>query len=263
MADHVVVDGVVLEARWWPAAAPAPGVPIVLLHEGLGSVSLWRGFPALLAEVTSRPVFAYSRRGYGRSAARGRGLALDFMETEAAVVPRVLDAAGIARAVLFGHSDGGSIALLAAATVPSRVEALVLEAPHVFVEDLSVASIARMRDQWAASDLRARLARHHQHVDEAFLGWNGVWLDPAFRAWTIEPVLSRVACPTLVLQGIDDEYGTVAQVEAIAAQTAGTVETALLPHCGHSPHRDRPAEVLSRTAAFLARTHRTATDHGR
>ncbi|MGE0816052.1 MAG: alpha/beta fold hydrolase [Vicinamibacterales bacterium] len=263
MADHVVVDGVTLEARWWPAPAPGPAAPIVLLHEGLGSVSLWRDFPAGLAAATSRPVFAYSRRGYGRSAARGRGLALDFMETEAAVVPRVLDAAGIGRAVLFGHSDGGSIALVAAAAVPDRIEALVVEAPHVFVEDVSVASIARMRDLWTASDLRARLARHHQHVDEAFLGWNGVWLDPAFRAWTIEPALQRVVCPTLILQGVDDEYGTVAQVEAITAQAAGTVETALLPRCGHSPHRDRPADVLARTAAFLARSHGTTASQVR
>jgi pimeloyl-ACP methyl ester carboxylesterase len=256
--DHILVDGVRLEARWWHPASPAAGTaPVVLLHEGLGSVSTWREFPAELAARTGRTVFAYSRRGHGHSDRRGGGLPLDFMHREAHdSAPRVLDAAGIERAVLFGHSDGGSMALLTAARWPQRVTALVLEAPHVFVEDLSVASIARIRDRYRADgDLRRRLARHHRHVDEAFYGWNDVWLDPAFRSWNIEAALADVTCPVLVLQGADDEYGTTAQVDAIARGCRGPVATLLIQKCGHSPHRDQPSLVLDQLSLFMASGH--------
>jgi pimeloyl-ACP methyl ester carboxylesterase len=200
--DHVRVDGARLEARWWNREAGAAGTPLVLLHEGLGSVSAWKDFPAALACRTGRAVFAYSRRGHGRSDARGAGLLVRFMHDEAEhTLPRVLDAAGIERAVLVGHSDGASIALLAAAAWPARVEALVLEAPHVFVEALSIESITRMRDLYATTNLRTRLARHHSHVDEVFRGWNDVWLDPEFKEWNIEASLPAVTCPLLVLQG--------------------------------------------------------------
>jgi pimeloyl-ACP methyl ester carboxylesterase len=247
----IVVNGASLEARWWPT--PGTALPIVLLHEGLGSVGLWREFPAALATRTSRSVFAYSRRGYGGSDPRGAPLALDFMEREALeVVPRVLDAAGIDRAVLFGHSDGGSIALLAAAAWPTRVAALVLLAAHVFVEDVTVASIARIRDQYRSTDLRDRLARHHRHVDEAFGGWNDVWLDPEFKSWNIEAALPRVACPVLILQGLEDEYGTPNQVRAIERGVIGPVTAHLIQNCGHSPHRDQQSAVLHHVAGFLA-----------
>lgn len=251
----LLVDGAAIEARWWPGAnRSAP--PLVLLHEGLGAVSLWRDFPAALAARSGRRVFAYSRRGYGRSAPRGAPLEPDFMHVEAQRhLPRVLDAAGIARAVLVGHSDGGSIALLAAAAWPERVEALVLAAPHVFVEDVTIASIARMREAYATGDLRARLARHHVHVDEAFSGWADVWLDPRFRNWNIEGALSGVHCDTLVLQGTEDVYGTPAQVAAIERAVPGHVTTVLIQNCGHSPHRDQPATVLERIAAFIAGLH--------
>ncbi len=171
--DQVVVDGVRLEARWWRAPATAAVPPIVLLHEGLGSVSTWRDFPGVLAAATGRDVFAYSRLGHGRSDPRPGRLAVDFMHREAGeVLPRLLDGAAIERAILFGHSDGGSIALLAAAAWPDRVDGLVLEAPHVFVEPLSVASIAAIRERFLADgDLRRRLAAHHAHVDQVF--WAG------------------------------------------------------------------------------------------
>jgi pimeloyl-ACP methyl ester carboxylesterase len=249
--SFVSVEGASLEARWW--RTPGTGVPIVLLHEGLGSVGLWRAFPAALAMRTSRSVLAYSRRGYGASDARGAPLALDFMEREARdIVPRVLDAAGIDRAVLFGHSDGGSIALLAAAAWPARVAALVLLAPHVFVEEVTLASIARMRDQYRSTDLRDRLARHHRHVEEAFGGWNDVWLDPGFKSWNIEAALPRVVCPVLVLQGLEDEYGTANQLRAIERHVTGPVTSCVIQNCGHSPHRDQPAAVLHHVAGFLA-----------
>ncbi len=253
--DHVTVLGARLETRWWRApGAPTARSPVVLLHEGLGSVSTWRDFPAALAAATGRDVFAYSRQGHGRSDPRGGGLAVDFMHREAdQVVPRVLDAAGIDRAVLLGHSDGGSIALLAAARWPDRVAALALEAPHVFVEDVSVASIAAIRERFQADGgLRQRLAAHHAHVDEMFWGWNDIWLSPAFRAWNIEAELARVTCPLLALQGVDDEYGTTAQIAAIEGQVAGPVTAVLIQKCGHSPHRDQPSVVLDRLGAFMA-----------
>jgi pimeloyl-ACP methyl ester carboxylesterase len=259
--EHVRVDGVRLEARWWrphrgARHIPEPGgwqeAPVVLLHEGLGSVSRWREFPGRLAERTGRAVLAYSRRGHGRSDARGAPPTVRFMHDEAALLPRVLDAAGIWRAVLFGHSDGGSIALLAAAGGPDRVQALVLEAPHVFVEGVSVASIARIREQYATTNLRARLARHHVHVDDVFSGWNDVWLSPAFRAWNIETELSAVTCPALVLQGADDEYGTPAQVTAVQQGLAGPVTSAIIQNCGHSPHRDQASVVLDSTVRLLS-----------
>lgn len=261
LTEHVLVDGVRLEARWWlppgagartPAQSGWPRAPIVLLHEGLGSVSTWREFPARLARRTGRAVFAYGRRGHGRSDARGAPLTVRFMHDEAAVLPRVLDAAGIARAVLFGHSDGGSIALLAAAQEPARVQALVLEAPHVFVEGVSVASITRIREQYSTTNLRARLARHHVHVDEAFFGWSDVWLSPAFREWNIEAQLASVVCPTLVLQGTGDEYGTLAQVTALHQRLGGPVTICMIQNCGHSPHRDQVSAVLEHTVGLLA-----------
>jgi pimeloyl-ACP methyl ester carboxylesterase len=170
-----------------------------------------------------------------------------------AVVPRVLDAAGIDRAVLFGHSDGASIALLTAARWPARVVALVLEAPHLFVEPLSLASIAAIRERYAHGDLRRRLAAHHDHVDEVFYGWNDVWLSPSFRPWSIEEAVGRVACPVLAVQGDDDEYGTAAQLHALERHVPAAVTTVLIQKCGHSPHRDQPAVVLDHVAAFLRR----------
>lgn len=254
VSHHLLVHGRRLEYRWWPPPSPPAATPLLLLHEGLGSVGLWRDFPEALAARTGRATAAYSRLGHGASDPRGTALDIDFMHDEAErVVPSVLDALGLDRAVLVGHSDGGSIALLAAAAHPRRVEALVLEAPHVFVEPVSVASIARMRDLYASTDLRERLARYHgDNVDEAFRGWNDVWLHPDFLAWNIERALPRVTCPVLVIQGEADEYGTAKQVEAIAAGVGGAVETVWLRDCGHSPHRDQPAAVLDAVAAFLA-----------
>lgn len=256
MTQRLRIGGVVLEAQSWAPDGPASGDPIVLLHEGLGSVSAWRDFPAVLAARVQRAVFAYSRRGHGRSDPHGGALAADFMHREAeAVVPRVLDAAGIERALLLGHSDGGSIALLAAARWPDRVRALALEAPHVFVEPLSIASIAAIRERYAAQDgrLRARLAAHHADVDGMFYGWNDVWLSPTFRPWTIESELPTVRCPVLVVQGVDDEYGTAAQVRAIERLVAGPVQVELIQKCGHSPHRDQPTVVLDRLTTFMRR----------
>ena len=252
--EALLVDGVRLEARWWhPGDASADRPPLVLLHEGLGCVATWRDFPAALARAAGRRVLAYSRRGYGRSDRRGRGLPASYHHDEARdVLPRVLDTAGIDRAALVGHSDGATIALLAAGLRPDRVQALVLEAPHVMVEDVALTAIAAMRRRYDTTDLRARLARVHDHVDEAFRGWSDAWLDPAFRAWDIRAALPAVRCPVLVVQGTEDEYGTGAQVEAVAAGVAGPVWPLLLDGCGHSPQRDREPDVLAACIRLLA-----------
>ncbi|MGD9903142.1 MAG: alpha/beta fold hydrolase [Vicinamibacterales bacterium] len=255
--DVLRIGGRGLEARWWRAARPA-APPIVCLHDGLGSVSTWREFPADVAARLGRDVVAYSRLGHGQSDQRLGPPDVAFMHHEGVtVLPAVLDAAGIRRAVLFGHSDGGSIALLAAAAHPERVIALVLEAPHLFVEALTVASITAVRERYLAEDgeLRRRLARHHAAVDHTFYGWADVWLSPAFRSWSIEAEAAHTTCPILALQGLDDEFGTPAQVHRLAALTAGRTTVELIQKCGHSPHRDQSSLVLDRLEAFMAHPH--------
>ncbi len=225
----------------------------MFLHEGLGSVSLWKDVPARVAERTGCGIFVYSRRGYGASDALGAPREPDYMHREADVVlPALLDDARIERPILFGHSDGASIALLFAAAFPGRARALVLEAPHVFVEDLSVASIAAAKTAFETTDLRSKLARHHADAAGAFRGWNDIWLDERFRAWNIEDRLALVDVPVLVVQGEDDEYGTLAQIRSIEAHVRD-VTTVVLERCAHSPHRDRPDAVLDAVATFVAR----------
>lgn len=240
------IDGREIEVRRWPGMKP----PVVYLHEGLGTAEQWRDLP----EKIGHDGYAYSRLGYGHSDPVELPRPLDYMEREAREsVPKVLDALGLERAVLFGHSDGASIALLTAALHPSRVAALVLEAPHVFVEDISVTSIAQAKVAYEAGDLRAKLAKYHgANIDIAFRGWNDAWLNPGFRSWNIEWCLKGVRAPVLVLQGEDDPYGTSAQVEAIALGVPGPVKAMFLPQCGHAPHRDEPATVIRTTREFLA-----------
>ncbi|MFP5379124.1 MAG: alpha/beta fold hydrolase [Vicinamibacteria bacterium] len=250
MSHHLLVHGRRLEYRWWPPSSPPAATPLLLLHEGLGSVGLWRDFPEALAARTGRATAAYSRLGHGASDPRGTALDIDFMHEEAErVVPSVLDALGLDRAVLVGHSDGASIALLYAAT--HDLPGLVVLAPHTFVEESGLREIARTRTAYEEG-LRERMARHHRDPDVVFRNWNDVWLHPGFLAWNIERALPRVTCPVLVIQGEADEYGTAKQVEAIAAGVGGAVETVWLGDCGHSPHRDQPAAVLDAVAAFLA-----------
>lgn len=263
--DSIRADGRRLEYR--RVAASRSGAPtLVLLHEGLGCVAMWRDFPEKLAQATGCGVFAYSRAGYGGSDPIELPRPLDYMEHEAQrVLPEVLAAAGIDAPVLLGHSDGGSIALMYAAHAASRPDlpacrGLVLAAPHVFCEDVSVQSIARARDAYEHGDLRARLQRHHQdNVDVAFWGWNRAWLDPGFRTWNIERFLPGVCAPVLLIQGTEDEYGTAAQLRAIERGTAAMVETHLLAGCGHAPHRDQPAQLLALIADFVARLGRVSS----
>lgn len=232
----------------------ADGAPtLVFLHEGLGSVALWKDFPARVSDATGCPVLVYSRAGYGRSSPAALPRAPDYMHVEAlTVLPALLDRLAIADPILVGHSDGASIALLHAGSGGRPVRALVALAPHVFVEDRSIASIAEARRQFETTDLRERLARRHTDPEAAFRGWNDIWLAPAFRGWNIESCLPGVRCPLLLIQGRDDEYGSAAQLDAIERQVGGKVVRLELADCRHSPHRDQPEATLAAIADFVA-----------
>lgn len=248
------VEGVRLEARW--AGPPPEEAPtLVFLHEGLGSTSLWRDFPDRLARETGWGALVYSRAGYGKSDPVPLPRPIRFMHGEAAVLPGVLAAAGVRDCILVGHSDGASISLIYAGSGPSPgLRGVILEAPHVFTEPHGLASIARMKEIYRDTGLRDRLARHHgANVDVAFRGWNDVWLSPDFVAWNIEEYLPTIQVPVLILQGENDEYGTWAQVEAIARQSGGPVESIAISKCGHSPHREQPEITLRAMADFVAR----------
>jgi pimeloyl-ACP methyl ester carboxylesterase len=226
---------------------------LVFLHEGLGSVSLWKDFPASVAEATGCPAVVYSRYGYGSSDLLEAPFGVDYMHREALeALPELLGKLGIVEPILVGHSDGASIAIIHAGA-RDAVRGLALLAPHVFVEDISVKSIAEAKVAFETTELPEKLARHHADPRRTFLGWNDIWLHPDFRRWNIEAFLPAVACPVLAIQGDDDEYGTMAQVDAIAARVAGPCEVVRLEACGHSPHRDQPERTLEAVARFVRR----------
>ncbi len=237
---------------------PPPGEAptIILLHEGLGCVSLWKDFPDRLAAATGLGVFVYSRRGYGRSSPYEAPWPLTYMHEEGEqVLPELLDVIGFRDGVLFGHSDGASIAAIYASTSGDpRLRGLVLMAPHFFTEDAGIASIAEAKIAYETTDLRDRLAAHHgDNVDCAFWGWNRAWLDPGFRQWDIQDYLPRIKAPVLIVQGEDDQYGTADQITAAQEKCAGRVCVALLPDCGHSPYRDQAEQTLDAAVAFISR----------
>jgi len=248
MSDHgfIAVNGVRLEFKSWPGA----GLPILLLHEGLGSVAMWRDFPAALAEATGHAVVAWSRRGYGASDSLPDPRDAGYMHDEASLLPAVMDELGIARAHLFGHSDGASIALIAAAHNPARAASLILEAPHVYVEQIAVDSIAKAKVVYETTDLAQRLGRYHDNADQVFRRWNDIWLDPCFRNWNIEALLPGVVAPALLIQGHEDEYGTMDQIDRIEAILPAKRRLELA-RCKHSPHRDQPAAILAASADFI------------
>ena len=247
----IEVSGDRLEVR---RLGPPPGrtPTIVFLHEGLGSAGLWRDYPDRVCEAVGAGGLVYSRRGYGASDPAELPRSVDFMHREAwDALPRLLDAAGVEAPLLYGHSDGASIALLFAAHFPDRTRALVLEAPHAFVEEVTVESIARLERAYADTDLRDRLARWHHRPDPTVLGWTRAWLDPAFRGWDLRGELAGVHAPILVLQGEEDEYGTWAQVEAVVEGVSGPARAVRLSDCGHAPNRDRPGEARAEAVRFL------------
>ena len=241
-----------LEVQRIPArAANAP--ELVFLHEGLGSVSHWKDFPVRVAEATGCPVTVYSRYGSGNSDVLTEPRPVRFMHDEAlAVLPELLAKLGIQDPILIGHSDGASIAIIHAG-VHDRVRGLVLLAPHVFVEDLSIASIAEAKISFQTTNLPQKLARHHRDAARTFWGWNDIWLHPDFRGWNIEEYLRRISCPILVIQGVQDQYGTMAQVEAIERQAGARVEVLALDKCRHSPQRDQSQATLQAITTFVVK----------
>jgi pimeloyl-ACP methyl ester carboxylesterase len=244
-----------MEYQWVGADAPAAPV-MVFLHEGLGSVSMWRDFPATLCAALGCRGLVYSRPGYGQSTPRAADehWSPDFMHRQALeVLPAFLQAVGVTQPIwLLGHSDGGSIALIHAAQRPAQTLGAIVLAPHILVEDISVQSIALARQAYLDTDLRSKLARHHADPDSAFWGWNRIWLDGQFRDWSIEDEIATIACPLLAVQGLDDEYGTLAQIRGIAQRVPQT-ELFELGDCGHSPHRDQAQALIARIQTFFNR----------
>lgn len=235
----------------WAGDLRAAGPTLVFLHDGLGSVSTWGDLPAAIAESTGLRALAYSRVGYGGSTPVTAPRTPSFMHEEAVRLGALLAALRVGEAVLVGHSDGGSIALIHAAS-GAAVRGLVLEAPHVFVEEVCVASIANLRERYRAGELTAFLqSAHGANAAGAFERWAEVWLSPEFRSWSIADRLPAVACPVLVVHGDEDPYGTLAQVEAIRRGVSGPVEALVLEGCGHTPHRTRRAETLAAVGRFL------------
>lgn len=236
-----------------PGRVNRQAAPLVFLHEGLGCIELWRDFPTRLCEAAGRIGVVYDRRGYGGSSRLEGKWAPDYQETEAMVfLPAVLDHCGLSEAVLIGHSDGGSIALIAGATLGNRVSGIITEAAHIFIEEITLAGIREAVSVFRRTDLRERLARYHgENTDAAFFRWADTWLDPAFRGWNIEHFLHRIVCPLLVIQGADDEYATEAQVTGIASQVSGPVETLMVPRCMHIPHLQATETVLGHMTRFI------------
>ena len=238
--------------------APDHTPTIVMLHEGLGCVALWRDFPQKLVAATGFGVFAYSRAGYGQSDPVKLPRPLDYMTREALeTLPELLEVIGFRKGVLLGHSDGASIAAIYAGSVEDfRVRGLVLIAPHFFTEPSGLAAIAAAREAYVQGDLRARLAKYHQYVDSAFRGWNEAWLDPGFKAWNIADSIDYWRVPTLAIQGIGDQYGTLAQIREIETRAYSPVDVEILEGCKHSPHLEQPERTVAAIAEFCARLER-------
>jgi pimeloyl-ACP methyl ester carboxylesterase len=252
-----------LEYEWIRPRASVAGRPtdampvLVFLHEGLGSLALWKDFPELVADATDCSALVYSRYGYGKSDRLRQPRAVDYMHREALeALPEVLDALSIRNAVLIGHSDGASIAIIHAALSGRQVRGLVLMAPHVLVEDVTVTAIAQAKIAFETTDLVAKLGRYHEDPMGAFGGWSDIWLHPDFRTWNIEACLPRITAPALLIQGEDDQYGTMAQIEALERQLGGPVETDVFASCAHSPHVDQTQGTLEAIAEFVESARR-------
>lgn len=236
-----------------PKPAPTNAPCLVFLHEALGSIRLWRDFPDELVAATGLPALIYERQGHGDADPIAAPRGLDYLHIEAEqVLPAVLEQAGIGRALLIGHSDGGSIALLHAAAFPERTIAAVTLAAHVFVEDVTVAGVHAAMEAWRTTDLPDRLAKYHGANTEAlYRAWAETWVSPAFRPWNIEACLPRIGCPLLVIQGVDDEYATPEQVHAICRGAGGPATPLLIPDCAHQPQRQQRAAVLDAITGFV------------
>lgn len=256
-AGFLSVNGKRLEtACFGPSPENAP--TIVMLHEGLGCVELWRGFPEKLSQETGLGVFVYSRAGYGKSDTCELPRPLDYMTKEAVeVLPNVLDAFGFQQGILLGHSDGATIAAIYAGMVADyRVRAVAMMAPHFFTEEIGLKSIAVAKDNYENGDLRDKLAKYHTDVDCAFRGWNDAWLHPDFKNWNVGDAIDHLRIPALVIQGRQDEYGTLAQIEELESRAYSPVDMEIIESCRHSPHIDQPEKTLSSLVDFAARLQR-------
>ncbi|CAG4884745.1 Lactonase [Georgfuchsia toluolica] len=250
----ITVQNHKLEFVRLPSSHPRSGAPsMVFLHEGLGSVAMWQDFPQRVADATGCEAVVYSRRGYGRSDPIAAPRTTRYMHDEGLVVlPDFLDQLGIDHPILFGHSDGASIALICAGGRQCSLSGLIVMAPHVLVEDISIRSIAQAKIVYQTTDLGRRLGRYHAHVDSTFWGWNDIWLHPDFLAWNIEEYLPHITAPILAIQGEDDEYGTMEQIHRITSKCKD-VDVVKLADCRHSPHKDQPEAVITAVAEFVAR----------
>jgi pimeloyl-ACP methyl ester carboxylesterase len=252
--SFLTVEGHRLEYEFIRQSSPgahASEPTLVFLHEGLGSLAMWKDFPRRCVQATGCDALVYSRYGYGKSDALKESRGVDFMHNEALkTLPELLEKLGVEQPILFGHSDGGSIALIHASLRPVR--GLILMAPHVMVEDISIRSIEVAKRAYETTGLRDKLARYHSDPDSAFRGWNDIWLHPDFRVWNIEEYLPRITCPVLAIQGENDEYGTMDQVERIA-KAISRVEVLKLKDRGHSPHREQPEAVIEAVTQFVNR----------
>jgi pimeloyl-ACP methyl ester carboxylesterase len=251
LMEEIVLDGATLHMSRTPGEPDRP--TLVFLHDSLGSTTLWRDFPAALGAATGCPTLVYDRQGYGQSSPfNSTRREVTYLETEADVLQRLLEQGAIEQAILFGHSDGGSIALLAAAKHPARIRAVVTEGAHIFVEEVTLRGIREAMQAYRTTNLPERLRKYHgDKTDAVFEAWTQTWLHDEYRAWNIEHFLPRITCPVLVIQGGQDEYGTLAQVTGIIAQVAGTAQPLLIPFVGHTPHKDARQTVLHYTSRFI------------
>ena len=252
--EFILVDDAELSLKWVYPEAGAAGKPVlVFLHDSLGCIRLWRDFPEKLAQATGCTALIYDRQGYGQSSpfeSINRGP--DYLEQEADVLERLLEKLQIPQAILFGHSDGGSIALIAASKYKSRVKAIITEGAHVFVEEITLAGIREAVESYQTTNLPQKLQKYHGAKTEAvFCAWTDTWLSASFRSWNIEYFLPSILCPALIIQGEKDEYGTLAQVKAVVQQAQGPVQQLILPDIGHTPHREAPEQVLEKSAHFI------------
>lgn len=252
MKTTITIDNVSIEGAWFgPQPSEAP--TIVMMHEGLGSVSTWRNFPERLAKATKAGVFVFSRAGYGRSSLVQLPRPLDYLQREAIdVLPKLLDAIGFERGILLGHSDGGSIATIYAGSVQDhRIRGLVLIEPHFFVEDMNIAAIRKTAHDYKTTDLRSRLQRHHANADETMQGWLDFWLHPQFKLFDIREELRHIRVPILIVKGENDPYGTIEQIRAAENECYCPVESIIVPNARHAPHHEQPEPTLEAISSFI------------
>jgi pimeloyl-ACP methyl ester carboxylesterase len=257
----LTIDGVDLEYACY-GPTPDQAMTIIMLHEGLGCLALWRDFPQKLAERTGMGVFVWSRRGYGQSAPADLPRPVDFMTREAVdVLPRLLDHIGLRRGILFGHSDGATIAAIHAGSVADmRIRGLILMAPHFFTEPGGLAAIKSARDSFETGDMKARMAKYHRDPVATFHGWNDVWLSPGFRDWNVSDVIDYWRVPVLAIQGREDQYGTLAQIEEIESRITAPLDVEVLESCRHAPHFEQPDRTLKAVTEFAARLERIESE---